>query len=108
MQVSARLRHNLRKTDSVFRLGGDEFVVLLKQAKSAESVSNIANHLLYVLKQPFSIQSYEVHIGASIGMRISHSWSRESAEDILSDADSAMYKAKEKGNCSMLYEEISA
>ncbi|MEL7141895.1 MAG: diguanylate cyclase [Cyanobacteria bacterium J06643_4] len=108
VQVSARLRHNLRKTDSVFRLGGDEFVVLLKQAKSAESVSNIANHLLYVLKQPFSIQSYEVHIGASIGMRISHSWSRESAEDILSDADSAMYKAKEKGNCSMLYEEISA
>lgn len=108
VQVSARLRHNLRKTDSVFRLGGDEFVVLLKQAKSVESVSDIANHLLYVLKQPFSIQSYEVRVGASIGMRISHSWSRESAEDILSDADSAMYKAKEKGNCSMLYEEISA
>ena len=64
--------------------------------------------MLYVLKQPFSIQSYEVRVGASIGVRISQGWARESAEDILSDADSAMYKAKETGNCSMVYEEISA
>ena len=108
VQVSNRLRYNLRKTDCVFRLGGDEFVILLEQVSSTADVSGLADNLLTILQQRFMIQGYEIYIGASIGVKISQFWERESIENILSDADSAMYKAKESGNCSMLYQEISA
>lgn len=102
-QVAQRLLKRIRKSDTVARLGGDEFAVVLGQIRSREEAVLVANNLVMALSEPFNVNSHEVIIGASIGISI-FPHNAADAEQLLQQADSAMYAAKRSGkNTAMLY-----
>ena len=91
-----RLQNNLRTGDTVARLGGDEFAILLDGFDSNSDVLHVVQRLQRDLIQPHYIRGQEVYTTASIGITLS-STGYESAETILRDADTAMYRAKQNG-----------
>jgi diguanylate cyclase (GGDEF)-like protein/PAS domain S-box-containing protein len=96
IQVSRRLQDNLRPNDVVARLGGDEFAVLARQLESDEDAIRLADRLLAALRLPFHVLGNELNSSASIGITGS-SFGYVEPEDVLRDADIAMYKAKAAG-----------
>ncbi len=95
-QAAYRLRRCLRPEDTVARIGGDEFVVLIEKADEALDVSSVAERIQTELKTPFVLNSHDVFTTASIGVAFStHDY--KTAEEILRDADTAMYRAKSSG-----------
>ena len=94
--VGARLKSRLRPGDTAARLGGDEFAVLLEDVRSARDASSVAQGIIEDLKAPFVVMGYEFFFTTSIGISLSTS-RRDRAEEMLRDADLAMYRAKEKG-----------
>ena len=97
-----RLEHELRSTDVVSRfteghalarLGGDEFMVLLDDLQHASDALRIAERIGEALKRPFDIGGNEIFASVSIGVSLS-STGFERPEDLLRDADTAMYRAK--------------
>jgi diguanylate cyclase (GGDEF)-like protein/PAS domain S-box-containing protein len=103
--VAGRLRGILRASDTVGRLGGDEFVILAEGVSLASGPEMIAQRVHEVLKPPFHIPGVEgltISISASIGIA---SGDRASAEELLRDADIALYRAKGAGrDQSVLFE----
>ena len=110
--IAGRLRSNLRATESttrdvsgntVARLGGDEFVVLLDGVMHADVVKVVADRLLEALASPYQLAGHVVRSSASIGAVI-YSAEHTSADDMLRDADIAMYEAKARGKaCHVLF-----
>ncbi|HSC59044.1 MAG TPA: EAL domain-containing protein [Gemmatimonadales bacterium] len=94
--IARRLEDCVRPGDTVARLGGDEFVVLLDEVPSVEEAEEIADRIQESLDVPFQLAGQEVYTTASIGIAIS-STGHERAEDLLRDADTAMYDAKAQG-----------
>ena len=94
--VSDRLATNLRATDLVARLGGDEFAMILEMESSPNEISDFAARLIERLSEPYSIDSLEMVIGASVGIAISPG-DGETGEDFLRNADMALYRAKSEG-----------
>ena len=103
--VAARLEKSLRATDTlarlgesftVARLGGDEFTVLLDDIKEPDDAKNAAERLMKALAAPFVLGGKEVFTSVSIGIALSNSV-YEQPEEILRDADTAMYRAKSLG-----------
>lgn len=104
--ISQRLLHTLRGTDSLAacgqddsltaRLGGDEFCVLLTGLKKDEDAALVANRILHELARPYEILGHHVHSTASIGIAVSAPHYQR-AEDMIRDADTAMYRAKADG-----------
>ncbi len=94
--VADRLSSFLRSVDTIARLGGDEFVILVDEIGSINEAIHIANRVQSELKQPFNINKHEVYTSASMGI-VFHSDEYMSPEDILRDADTAMYRAKRMG-----------
>jgi diguanylate cyclase (GGDEF)-like protein/PAS domain S-box-containing protein len=96
-QVAARLRRQLRANDVVCRLGGDEFTVLLQNNPSLEDVSLLAEKIIHALHQPFPLSNErDVVIGTSIGISLFPEHSK-TAEELMQQADTAMYRAKHDG-----------
>ncbi|WLS79916.1 diguanylate cyclase [Erwinia pyri] len=95
-QVSKRLQRCMRPGDSVARLGGDEFVVAAK-CSNREAASAIAQRLIDSLREPFTINSVELRIRASIGISLSR-FGKTSAKMLFENADKAMYQAKARGD----------
>lgn len=94
--IAKRLRTCLREGDILARLGGDEFTILLENVASPEEVKEIAERVQRSLKRPFNLEGNQVFIGASIG--IVHSSSEYLLpSEVLRDADTAMYRAKQQG-----------
>jgi diguanylate cyclase (GGDEF)-like protein/PAS domain S-box-containing protein len=91
-----RIKKSLREIDSLARLGGDEFVILLEDIENDKFASEVAERLQQELKQPFMVSGKEVFAPASFGV-VSDTRDYDFAENIIRDADSAMYHAKEKG-----------
>jgi diguanylate cyclase (GGDEF)-like protein/PAS domain S-box-containing protein len=91
-----RIQDSLREIDSLARFGGDEFVILLEDIESDEYATNVAERLQQELKRPFMVSGKEVFAPASFGV-MANTKDYEQAENIIRDADSAMYHAKEKG-----------
>jgi diguanylate cyclase (GGDEF)-like protein/PAS domain S-box-containing protein len=94
--VSRRLESCLRPTDALARLGGDEFAILLTCLSDEQQANAIAFRIQEVLSSPFSVGGREVFSSASIGIapgRVEHS----GPDDIMRDADTAMYHAKARG-----------
>jgi EAL domain-containing protein (putative c-di-GMP-specific phosphodiesterase class I) len=83
----------VRAADTLARLGGDEFAILLEDAASDGEVVEVADRALAALRQPFAVEGVEVFVRASIGI----SAAGASADDVLRDADAAMYHAKKRG-----------
>ena len=94
--VADRLPGVLRPGDTVARLGGDEFVVLCEDVRSKDDVTVIADRILASLSQPFALAGGEAYISCSIGIALASADGRD-AEELLGDADMAMYRAKERG-----------
>jgi diguanylate cyclase (GGDEF)-like protein/PAS domain S-box-containing protein len=94
--VGERLRGCLRESDSIGRLGGDEFGILLEEVKGLQDVTGFAGRLLGEIKTPFHLDGREVYTTASIGIA-SSALVYEDAQDVLRDADIAMYRAKSMG-----------
>ena len=95
-QVAARLARVIREQDLVARLGGDEFVVLLEDLQDSEASGRVAEALIEVLRQPYTVEEREFFLSASIG--ISHfPVDGEQPDDLLRAADLALYQAKEEG-----------
>lgn len=92
--VADRLRAATRSTDVVARLGGDEFVVLCRGLLSADSVEAVATQVLKRLGEPVSLNGRTQLISASVGVAVASSDDERSADDLIRDADAAMYKAK--------------
>jgi diguanylate cyclase (GGDEF)-like protein len=94
--ASQRVINILRPPDTIARFGGDDFMVLLEPIIDANQVTAIAAKIQLELKQPFMIEGYEVLTDCNIGVTVS-SIGYERPEDVLTDADTAMYHAKSKG-----------
>jgi diguanylate cyclase (GGDEF)-like protein/PAS domain S-box-containing protein len=94
--IANRLKAAARQGDTVARVGGDEFAILLENLTDIGNVSSIANQLQTTLQQPLQLEGQEVLTTASIGIAVSMLW-YECPEDILRDADMAMYRAKALG-----------
>ncbi|HSG25742.1 MAG TPA: EAL domain-containing protein [Anaerolineales bacterium] len=100
--MAQRLVDNLRKLDAisrfdtVARFGGDEFAILLDDIVDERSALLVANRLHELLSEPFSISGKSVYVTNSIGITI-NTLGYEQPEDMLRDADIAMYRAKELG-----------
>lgn len=100
--MAERLKHNVRNIDIVSlntviaRFGGDEFAILLDNIKEGNFAMAIANRLKGILSRPFNINGKEIYTTVSIGVAISAN-TYEHPEEILRDADMAMYQAKESG-----------
>jgi|GEM_PF-3029339 len=99
-QLGERLQQSLRSADAVARIGGDEFAVLLADATDEAAALHVAERLAEVVAAPFVVGTEEIRISASVGIALS-SGDDVRAEDLLRDADTAMYRAKAvgPGNC---------
>ena len=101
--VAERLQRCVRQGDIVSRFGGDEFTIVLNRIKSFSAVEGIASKIHETLSRPFVFLGKEMHVSTSIGI----SMFPNDGDDIgvlLKNADIAMYRAKEKGNCYEFYE----
>lgn len=96
IEFSKLLRHCLRPGDTVARFGGDEFAILLERISSKEDAPQIAERICRELQKPFTIDGYEIFTSASIGIVFVDSECKN-VDDLLRDADSAMYFAKYNG-----------
>jgi diguanylate cyclase (GGDEF)-like protein len=93
-EVGTRLNGVVRSSDMVARLGGDEFAILLPAA-TMEITMRVARRALEVLGQSIELEDLQVHSKASIGVRLGEP--HQKADDLLLDADTAMYAAKREG-----------
>ena len=94
--VSQRIRQQLRPADIVARLGGDEFAILAVDLDSEHYAVGLAGRLLDAVRQPFRIAGTDLSTSVSIGITFSGT-GYTSPNDMLRDADTAMYKAKASG-----------
>ncbi len=95
-EVGLRIRSSVRPEDFVARLGGDEFGVIVENAKEVTEVIKVVKHIHKQFNQPFSIKGHEVIETISIGITVCQG-KHLSTEDIVRDADIAMYRAKNTG-----------
>ncbi len=95
IQASHRLADCLRPNDTLARLGGDEFAILLDDVKDASNAVRVAQRIQQELEVPFQLEGREVYSSASIGIALSDGESRP--EDVVRDADTAMYRSKSQG-----------
>ena len=108
-QVAARLKSSLRESDTVARLGGDEFVVMLENLSENKldaktRVRNVGNKILQTLTKPYDLAGYNHRSTPSIGIALLHS-SYGSVDEILKQADVAMYQSKAAGRgCLSIFE----
>ena len=97
LEVAARLREATRPGDVVARLGGDEFTVLCAGVEDEGAAREIAGRLHRAFREPFHIAGQRRQVRASIGCRLSEGHGLSDADELLRDADVAMYQAKGAG-----------
>jgi diguanylate cyclase (GGDEF)-like protein/PAS domain S-box-containing protein len=96
VQVAQRIREVLRPQDIVARLGGDEFAVLVQHLDDDRAAIALAERLMAALARPFAVAGTEINTSASIGITFS-TLGYTRSDEMLRDADTAMYKAKGAG-----------
>ena len=96
LDVAERFKQYVREGDTLARFGGDEFAFIVDDINDIEAVMIIAERILELLKHPFQVNKRDYYITASIGITLS-TMGYDQPEDMLRDADIAMYRAKEFG-----------
>ncbi len=96
VEVAARLRKCLRGADTPARLGGDEFAILLEELEDPREAAGVAQRLIEGLRPPFELEGRKTFVYASIGIAMSQAGDLRS-EELLRNADLAMYIAKRRG-----------
>ncbi|MEX2198523.1 MAG: EAL domain-containing protein [Burkholderiales bacterium] len=99
-EVARRLQACVREGDTVARLGGDEFVVVLADLAAVGDVVPLARKILAAVAQPTRLGGQELNAGVSIGVSI-YPRDGAGADELLRNADTAMYRAKEQGGASV-------
>ncbi|WP_052469772.1 putative bifunctional diguanylate cyclase/phosphodiesterase [Thiolapillus brandeum] len=94
--VAHRLKKVIRGSDTIARLGGDEFAILLEDIHEKAFARNISRKILEALQEPYIINNQEFHITASVGIATAP-FDDNQSDDLLRDADAAMYEAKRRG-----------
>jgi len=95
IEIANRLRACVRDNDVLARLGGDEFVVLLDSLKS-DDTEEVASRIISSIEQPYTIENNTLYSNASIGIALCNR-KYKNADEVLRDADAAMYEAKSLG-----------
>jgi len=95
-ETADRLKGTIRKSDTVSRLGGDEFTMILERVHNVHEIIDLVQVLLKKVKQPHEYKNNKLYCGASIGISI-YPDNGLSAQELLRNADAAMYKAKSSG-----------
>nr|WP_298141466.1 DAHL domain-containing protein [uncultured Pseudomonas sp.] len=98
-EVAARIKRHVRKEDTFARLGGDEFVILLNQVSTPEGAIRVAQAILQELRALTQVAGHTVRISASIGIGSLRGAANleQAGEQLLNQADQAMYQAKQQG-----------
>lgn len=91
--VAARLKASVRGHDTVARFGGDEFAILLEGMERPEEALDVVARVEGALAQPMNLRGRKMHVGGSIGL--AHASIGETADEVLRNADVAMYRAKD-------------
>ena len=94
--VAKRLCETVRDTDTVARLGGDEFAILQTDVTRSEDAAVLANNVINALVEPFHCEGQELALTASIGITLSPA-DASGVDELLRNADLAMYRAKSEG-----------
>ena len=96
VEVARRLQNVSRRTDTVARFGGDEFVVLCDKLRLDEDVRVVSERVVRALAAPMTVDGREVTVSGSVGIVVNDD-PYTLADDLIRDADAAMYQAKERG-----------
>jgi diguanylate cyclase (GGDEF)-like protein/PAS domain S-box-containing protein len=94
-QVADRLRAHMRSADTIARIGGDEFVVVVEGVLTDADLTAAVLRVSEALAEPFDVEGERIHVTASVGLRLATS--EEELDEVLRDADDAMYVAKRRG-----------
>lgn len=95
-EIARRIRACVRETDTVARFGGDEFGLIQTNLHTVEGAADLADRLVASIGEAYHIDGHEIHTAASVGVTI-YPFDDHNAEDLLKNADMAMYKAKREG-----------
>jgi len=95
--VARRLESCLRPGDTVARLGGDEFTILLDEVADVDHAVQVAQRMHKEMARPFRVHGHEVFVTMSLGITVGAGGDYDRPEDVLRDADTAMYGAKSSG-----------
>lgn len=94
LQISKRLKQDVRKTDILVRYGGDEFVICFQHLVDNQDIDFVANKIKKSIDEPFTIDGHIIHISASIGISSTHG-TASALKELISNADLAMYDNKQ-------------
>jgi diguanylate cyclase (GGDEF)-like protein/PAS domain S-box-containing protein len=97
IDIAKRLSTSIRSSDTAARFGGDEFVVLLEDLESTQMAVEVAERILEDLRRPLMVAGKELVVRGSIGISILQGSSPAGADELIRDADAAMYIAKRDG-----------
>ncbi len=108
--VATRLNACLRETDTLARLGGDEFAVIQVGLEGSDDAQNLAERLLSAVELPMMLEGQQADVGVSIGIALSEPGGHDDAEQMMKDADLALYKAKAagRGGCCFFTPDMNA
>ena len=103
IEVAQRLSDCLRRSDTLARLGGDEFAILLSDIEPG-ATGDVATKIIETVAVPLDIDGHHLHLSTSIGISV-YPGDGETTEQLLKNADTAMYRSKDKGrNCFTFFE----
>jgi diguanylate cyclase (GGDEF)-like protein/PAS domain S-box-containing protein len=99
VEAAQRIESSVRESDTVARLGGDEFTVILNELRDVSHVGSISQKIIDALAKPFNLREEHVFVSASVGITV-YPDDGLVAEELLKNADQAMFAAKQNGrNC---------
>ncbi|HEU0219472.1 MAG TPA: EAL domain-containing protein [Gallionella sp.] len=101
-EAACRISDCVREADTVARLGGDEFIIILSELDDAGNIERVAENILQKMAEPFRLGGEMAYVSASMGIALYPDDATES-EDLLRDADQAMYVAKNAGRNRLSY-----
>jgi diguanylate cyclase (GGDEF)-like protein/PAS domain S-box-containing protein len=102
VEAAKRLAKCVRSSDTVARLGGDEFTVILTELTGLAHVEDVAQKILHSLAEPFMLNQQTAYVSGSVGITLYDS-DASNAEQLISNADQAMYAAKNAGRNQFRY-----